>query len=158
MHLGLHAGLDAVAGLLGLEGIFTGWDLAWLRHGEGATPPCQGFRAFDLAFLGVIALAIVMALRMRHANARRRIDLARRMVEKGMEPPEHLLGRDHAGDLRRGFILISTGIGIVLASWFGRGEPSAAGLVPGFIGIGYLVSHRFARREGPPDPKGGGFT
>ena len=112
---------------------------------EARAPSCSGFRAFDLAFLAVVALIVISAIRFRHATTRRRLDLARRMVEKGIEPPHELVGANNGSDLRRGLVLVCTGVGLLLASMLGNNESlSPAGLIPGFIGIGYLVSHRFA--------------
>ncbi|NVB42228.1 hypothetical protein G6O69_30675 [Pseudenhygromyxa sp. WMMC2535] len=109
-------------------------------------PSCAGFRAFDLAFLAVVSLVVISAIRFRHATAQRRLDLARRMVEKGLEPPAELLGGG-ASDLRRGLVLVCTGVGLLVASQLGGGHGlSPAGLIPGFIGLGYLISHRFAVR------------
>ncbi|GEM_PF-2118259 len=115
-----------------------------------AQSPCEGFQAFDLAFLAIVALIVISTIRFRHATARRRLELARRMVEKGLEPPPELLGARRANDLRRGLVLVCTGVGLVLASMFGNGDLSTAGLIPGFIGVGYLISHRFAVRDGGP--------
>lgn len=109
--------------------------------------PAGSFRAFDLAFLAVVALIVISAIRFRHATTRRRLELARRMVEKGLEPPPELVGAHNGSDLRRGLVLVFTGVGLLLASLLGGGRDlSPAGLIPGFIGIGYLVSHRFAVR------------
>jgi hypothetical protein len=110
-----------------------------------AQPPRCGFQVFDLAFLAVVALIVISAIRFRHATTRKRLDLARRMVEKGIEPPPELLGSNTGSDLRRGVVLVFTGVGLLVASLLGGSEGlSPAGLIPGFIGIGYLVSHRFA--------------
>jgi hypothetical protein len=118
---------------------------------ETSAPSCSGFRAFDLAFLAVVALIVISAIRFRHATTRRRLDLASRMVEKGLEPPPELTGANNGSDLRRGLVLVCTGIGLLLASSLGASESlSPAGLIPGFIGVGYLVSHRFA--IGTPKP------
>ena len=109
------------------------------------SPNDGGFRAFDLAFLAVVALIVITAIRFRHATTHRRLELARRMVEKGIEPPPELVGAHNGSDLRRGLVLVFTGVGLLLASWLGgSGELSPAGLIPGFIGLGYLISHRFA--------------
>lgn len=120
---------------------------------EARTPDCSGFRAFDLAFLAVVALIVISAIRFRHATTRRKLELARRMVEKGLEPPPELVGANNGSDLRRGLVLVSTGLGLLVASMFGSGNGiSPAGLIPGFIGVGYLISHRFAVSR----PSGGG--
>ena len=125
---------------------------------EAQAPPCGGFRAFDLAFLAVVALIVISAIRFRHATTRRRLDLARRMVEKGLEPPPELVGVQVGNDLRRGLVLVSTGVGLLLASMLGGDRSlSPAGLIPGFIGLGYLVSHRFAvSKPKPIDDRAGG--
>ena len=58
-----------------------------------------------------------------------------------------MVGAAGTNDLRRGLVLVSTGIGLSLASLMGSGGMSPAGLIPGFIGLGYLVSHRFAVKK-----------
>jgi hypothetical protein len=116
-------------------------------------PHCAGFRACDLVFLGIVGAVIVAVLRLRHATQRRRLDLARRMVERGLEPPAELLGMPVRNDLRRGLVLLATGAGLLAASLMGGEQGvSPAGLIPGFIGLGYLASHRFAgnRTRGGP--------
>lgn len=130
----------------GLSASLGGFDSMLFQTSSG---PCSSFQTFDVAFLAVVALIVISAIRFRHATAQRRLDLARRMVEKGIEPPADLLGNRGGSDLRRGLVLVSTGVGLVLASWFGGGgELSPAGLIPGFIGLGYLISHRFAGPQG----------
>jgi hypothetical protein len=126
--------------------------LEWDSMLFAPSSPCGGgFRAFDLAFLAVVALIVISAIRFRHATTGRRLELARRMVEKGLEPPPELVGAHNGSDLRRGLVLVFTGVGLLLASSLGGGgELSPAGLIPGFIGIGYLVSHRFAVHQGAP--------
>jgi hypothetical protein len=151
---------DLDAPLLGTAGSDAGAGWADLMNFMGSmlfdaqTPACTGFRAFDLAFLAVVALVVISAIRFRHATAGRRLELARRMVEKGIEPPAELIGANHGSDLRRGLVLVFTGVGLLLASLVasrtgsGASETlSPAGLIPGFIGLGYLVSHRFAVRS-----------
>ena len=64
-----------------------------------------------------------------------------------MEPPAELLARP-GNDLQRGIVLVFAGVGLLLASYVSRGaELSPAGLVPCFVGIGYLLSHRFATKS-----------
>lgn len=122
---------------------------------EAESRPCHGFQAVDLALVAVVALVVIAVIRFRHATSRKRLELARRMVEQGMEPPAELLGSKTGNDLRRGIVLVCAGLGLLLASHLGGDEKlSPAGLIPGFIGIGYLLSHRFAairqrRRESP---------
>ncbi len=116
----------------------------------GAGAGASSVQALDIALLAVIGLVVIAAVRVRHATARHRLELARRMVERGMEPPDELLGATPENDLRRGLVLVFGGGGLRAASFVGgRGEMCPAGLIPGFIGLGYLISHRLgvARRE-----------
>ena len=67
-----------------------------------------------------------------------------------MEPHDELVGATPEQDLRRGLVLVFAGGGLLAASFMGgRGEMSPAGLIPGFIGFGYLVSYWLgvARRD-----------
>ncbi len=121
----------------------------WTDPG-GAGAEVGSVQALDIALLAVIGLVVIVAVRVRHATARHRLDLARRMVERGMEPPEELVGATPEQDLRRGLVLVFAGGGLLAASFMGgRGEMSPAGLIPGFIGFGYLASYWLgvARRE-----------
>jgi hypothetical protein len=96
--------------------------------------------------LGVVALVLVAALRFRYAASAQRIDLARRMVERGMMPPEDIFSSSSRNDLRRGLVLLGAGAGLLAYGFASNPDtPSVAGLIPSFIGIGYLLSHRFAR-------------
>jgi hypothetical protein len=148
----VHAAADVLAG----EGGFFSTLLAHVLGFDGAGakgPRCAGFRSCDLAFLGILGVVVVAALRLRHSTIRRRLDLARRMVEQGMEPPPELVGKGIGNDLRRGLVLVCTGLGLLAASLLGGSEHlSPAGLIPGFIGLGYLASHRFAGRKRGPRP------
>ena len=140
-----HGGLmmHVMAGLHGLTGVHAGH--ASFFADAGPSSPCASSMG-HLAGMAVIALIIIAVLRFRHAAARGRIDLARRMVEKGMEPPAELVGGGGFADLRRGLVLSSAGLGFLLYGTINSpSHPSGAGLIPLFVGIGYLLSHRFAR-------------
>lgn len=143
----------AAAAALGGEGGFLSTLLSHLLGfdvGGSQGPRCAGFRACDLTFLAIVAVVVVAIVRLRHQTQRRRLDLARRMVEQGMEPPTDLVGASTGNDLRRGLVLVFTGLGLLGASFLGgKGDLSPAGLIPGFIGLGYLASHRFAGRRRP---------
>lgn len=108
---------------------------------------CQGLALHDVAVLAVLALVVIASIRFRHVTQQRKLELARTMIEQGLEPPNELLGNLAGNDLRRGVVLMFASLGIIVAALFSHNSGmGAAGLVPGFIGVGYLVSHRFARR------------
>lgn len=106
----------------------------------------------DLAVLAVIATTFIIGLRMWHQTHRRRLELAREMIAHGVEPHQGLLGLSAGNDLRRGVVSSAAGIGLLVASyWATPHNVSPAGLLPLFIGIGYLVSAKLTeRRETAP--------
>ena len=82
---------------------------------------------------------------MRLSAEHKRLDLARRLIEQGLEPPQELLAAPARNDLRRGLVLGFAGLGLVVAGMLlGDRGLAAGGLVPAFIGGGYLVSFRLA--------------
>jgi len=107
--------------------------------------PCGGSLAFDFGALALIFATVVVVVRMRLRAEEQRLDLARRYLEQGREPPLSLFPSAARSDLRRGVILIAAGLGFLVAGGV-SGEFAAAGLIPGFVGIGYLVSFGLARR------------
>ena len=122
----------------------------WEAHvGSTGRGRC-GIGLEDIAIFAVLGTVLITMIRARRATIRQRLDLARAMVERGQEPPTDLLSPP-GNDLHRGFVLIFAGLGLLAASYVSRGtELSPGGLIPLFIGLGYLLSHRFARSlQGP---------
>ncbi|HET6582258.1 MAG TPA: DUF6249 domain-containing protein [Nannocystaceae bacterium] len=126
---------------------FAGWiDLQ--TGGDPAT--CSTTRGFGFAFLALSALVVIALGRMRLMTEQKRLDLARRLVEQGLEPPTGLLTAPAKNDMRRGIVLVAAGLGLLVAGLvLGDRGLAAGGLVPAFIGAGYLVSFRLAMRGGP---------
>lgn len=123
---------------------FAGWiDLQ--TGGDPAT--CTTTRGFGFAFLALSALVVIALGRMRLMTEQKRLDLARRLVEQGIEPPNGLLTAPAKNDMRRGIVLVAAGLGLLFAGLvLGDRGLAAGGLVPAFIGAGYLVSFRLAMR------------
>ncbi len=114
--------------------------------GDGATS--SSMRGFGIAFLALAAVVVIALGRMRLSAEHKRLDLARRLIEQGLEPPVGLLSAPARADLRRGLVLGFAGLGLVVAGWLlGDRGLAAGGLVPAFIGAGYLASFRLARRS-----------
>ena len=137
----IQAGLHAHV----ISGLSTGlWELtAWIE--PHSARPC-GSGLGHVAVFGVIAMVFIAVLRFRYAASAARIDLARRMVERGMTPPVEIFSANPRNDLRRGLVLLGAGAGLLVYGYAANpGSPSVAGLIPTFIGFGYLLSHRFAR-------------
>ena len=122
-----------------------------VEHSGGGA--CPGVQSIGFAVLGVLALLIIAIGRMRMVSEHRRLDLARRLIEQGLAPPDGLVVVPARRDLRRGVVLLCAGIGMTIAGLLlGDRGLGAGGLIPAFIGVGYLVSYRLAVGEGMAGP------
>jgi hypothetical protein len=119
---------------------------AWVELQVGAEPPAHGSsRGMGIVVLALAAIVVIALGRMRLTAEHKRLDLARRLIEQGLEPPQDLLAAPARNDLRRGLVLGFAGLGLVVAGMvLGDRGLAAGGLVPAFIGGGYLVSFRIA--------------
>jgi hypothetical protein len=148
----LHAAGDAIGGALCSEELGLGGALDLGPHVDGATR-CDGMRGLGIAILALAALVVITLGRMRLHTEQKRLEVARQLVEQGMEPPPGLLMGPARADLRKGIVLLFAGAGILAAGLLLGDRGLAAGaLVPEFIGVGYLVSFWLAART----PGGGG--
>ncbi|MBK8236510.1 MAG: hypothetical protein IPK74_13220 [Deltaproteobacteria bacterium] len=122
---------------------------AWLELQVGVDgPSASPLRGFGVVFLALAALVVIALGRMRLSAEHKRLELARRLVEQGHEPPPGLLSAPARNDLRRGIVLGFAGLGLVVAGLLtGDRGLCAGGLVPAFIGAGYLLSFRLAMRN-----------
>jgi hypothetical protein len=106
-----------------------------------------------LAFFLTILLVVISTLVLRYRRHAQIQETLRLMIEKGAEIPPELLTPpvSQYGDLRRGLILMGAGLSlsilIGLVEGFGDGS-WAVGLVPAFIGAGYLIVWRYSQRAG----------
>lgn len=128
---------------------------------HGSAVECHDLRGVGFAFLGLAAVVVIALGRMRLATEQRRLELARKLIEKGFEPPDGLFSAPVRRDLRKGVVLVFAGLGLVVAGMMlGDRGMAAGGLIPAFIGIGYLVSYRLATAEANAEarrePGGGG--
>jgi hypothetical protein len=155
---GLHIG-DLLAGVAGsVRGCLT--EVGLLGSFWGAVDPTLapgacgdgGSLLLDIAFLSLLVIAVIAVVRIRQRTEQNRLELARQYIEKGMEPPQSLFPSAAGNDLRRGIVLVFTGLGLLCASLVASGWSHGvqglgpAGLIPGFIGLGYLVSYACAMR------------
>jgi hypothetical protein len=141
-------GLHSVGSMLGLD-----------PHRSADARECQDLRGVGFAFLGLAAVVVIAVGRMRLATEQRRLEVARRLIEQGFEPPDGLFTAPARRDLRKGVVLVFAGLGLVISGMMlGDRGMAAGGLIPAFIGIGYLVSHRLATAEASAEARrdGGG--
>jgi hypothetical protein len=116
--------------------------------------------AVPLAFFAAVFFVVWIVLQHRARQEAKRHETMRAMIDKGMEIPRELIapvrknGTESPAmrDLRRGLLLISGGIGVsALFAVIGIWEEEALrgtgiGLVPLFLGIGYLIVGRLGRK------------
>src|SRR5947199_9940465 len=111
-----------------------------------------------LAVFGFPVAIVAVIMFSSWAKARSLHRTVRMMVEKGQPVPPELLSSPAAApvtvrpwyDLRRGIVLVSVGVGVVMFFGISAGWDNgvwALGLIPGLIGLGYLLAWRLAYRD-----------
>jgi len=106
---------------------------------------------FPVAIVAVIMFSSWARTRSLHRTVRM-------MVEKGQPVPPELLSSPAAApvtvrpwyDLRRGIVLVSVGVGVIMFFGISAGWDNgvwALGLIPSLIGLGYLLAWRLAYRD-----------
>ena len=103
-----------------------------------------------MSFFGSVVFIVAFALFYRYRKDAGRLDVARSLAEGGKQIPEGLLEAAPKGppisDLKKGFVLVVTGLGISAAAHFGGArEAIGIGFIPGFIGLAYLAVWRIQR-------------
>jgi hypothetical protein len=121
-------------------------------HGD---PPAVAIVAV-IGFFGTSALMIIAVAWAVYRIYRQRSETLRLMVEKGVPiPPELIAPKPKpGGDLRRGLILstFGVGLGIFLASAASERGLWTLGFVPLLVGLGYLAAHRAIKPDAPSKP------
>src|SRR5438477_8496330 len=132
------------------------------HHGDDDIPG----KVLPIAIISVLAVfgfpVAIVAVIMFSSWARTRSlhRTVRMMVEKGQPIPPGLLSSSAAVsaatglrpwyDLRRGIVLMAVGVGIIMFFGISAGWNEgvwALGLIPGLIGVGYILAWRLAYRE-----------
>jgi hypothetical protein len=119
-------------------------------EGEGPGVPAVAI-VIPLAFFLTILLVVISPLILRYRRHAQVHETLRLMIEKGAKIPPELLAPPVAeyGDLRRGLILIGAGSSLSIAIGLINGFESgswAVGIIPAFIGAGYLIVWRYSQR------------
>jgi Domain of unknown function (DUF6249) len=128
-------------------------------HGSGDIP--EGvFPVVAISVLAVFGFPVaIVALIMFSSWAKSRSlhRTVRMMVEKGQPVPPELFAAPAGAplrpwyDLRRGIVLLGVGVGVLMFFGVAAGWDEgvwALGLIPGLIGLGYILAWRLANRHG----------
>ena len=104
-----------------------------------------------LGLLLTILLGLTATLVLRYRKHAQLQETLRLMIEKGADIPPELIAPPVPpyGDLRRGVILVGAGLSLAILVGLVWGFASGAwavGLIPAFIGAGYLFVWRLSRR------------
>lgn len=129
-----------------------------LRHQKPGNEADIAVVAVIGSYLAAVLIVIAVVAGILRA-AQQRGQTLRLMVEKGVQIPPELIAPPPRpqSDLRRGVILASFGIGlgVFLMTVPGLRPMWTLGLVPLFVGIGYLISSRLAKSEASAVPTAG---
>jgi Domain of unknown function (DUF6249) len=103
-----------------------------------------------LVSFGLPVLIVALALNYKSKRDRMIHETIAKLAEKGLPVPPALLSREEQSsgyrDLRAGMVLVAVGVALMI--FFGQVSKSswAIGLIPGLIGVAYLVSWYVDRR------------
>ncbi|MEY2493494.1 MAG: hypothetical protein QOH24_2445 [Verrucomicrobiota bacterium] len=129
------------------------------NHGSNNDFPLAAIPVAIIAMLSVfgapVAIVAVIML-ISWAKTRSLHRTVRMMVEKGQPVPPELLASPAGAplrpwyDLRRGIMLLASGFGLVMFFGISAGWDNgvwALGLIPGLIGLGYILAWRLANKH-----------
>jgi len=115
---------------------------------NGNRLPMGPFAIFMICMLPFLfaAVIIISNVRSKNAESKRRYDLYAKSLEMGQIVPEHFFDEpkksNPASNLKRGILWFVVGIALVISfSVMHENDGLIVGIVPTFVGIGYLLVH-----------------
>ena len=109
--------------------------------------PMGPFAIFMICLLPFLFAAVIIIINVRSKNAesKRRYDLYSKSLEMGQTVPEHFFDepkKSASSNLRKGILWFVVGLGLLI-SFLAMGQKDAliVGIVPAFVGVGYLLVH-----------------
>jgi len=110
--------------------------------------PFNGFQLFMICMLPFlfVAVIIIVNVRAKNAESKRRYDLYTKSIENGQAVPEHFFDEpkkaNSSSNLKRGILWFVIGLGILIFFLIDKQRDGLfLGIVPTFVGIGYLLVH-----------------
>ena len=121
--------------------------------------PFNGFELFLIVLLPFLFVAtiIYMNVKARKEESKRKYDLYSKSLEMGQTVPEHFFDEpkkaNPASNLKKGILWFVIGIALLISFLFiGQKNALIVGIVPTFVGIGYLLVHFLEKPK--PDTTG----
>lgn len=110
--------------------------------------PLNGFGIFMIVLLPFLFVGIVMInlSRIRNRESQRKYDLYTKSLEMGQNIPDHFFEEPKKtniiSNMKKGILWLSVGLAILIYVVFiHENEALILGIVPTFVGIGYLLVH-----------------
>ena len=114
---------------------------------SGNKLPMSPFAIFMICLLPFLfaAVNIIGSIRSKSAESKRRYDLYSKSLEMGQTVPEHFFDdqkKDPTTNLKRGILWFVIGLALLISFIvMSQKEALIVGIVPTFVGIGYLLVH-----------------
>ena len=111
--------------------------------------PFSGFQLFLLCVLPFMfaGTIIIMNVRAKNTESKRKYDLYTKSIEMGQTVPEHFFDEPKktisaTSNLKRGILWLAVGLGVVVSFIvLHKNDALILGIIPAFIGAGYMLVH-----------------
>jgi hypothetical protein len=111
--------------------------------------PLNGFGIFMITLVPFLFIVMVLVIQSRSRNkeSQRRYDIYMKSLEMGQTIPEHFFDEPKkatqpSSNLKKGILWLVVGLGIVISFLImHQNQGLIVGIIPGFVGIGYLLVH-----------------
>ena len=116
------------------------------RHAEMPLPSFIIFLICALPFL-FAGTIIVVNVRQKNMESKRKYDLYTKSIEMGQTVPEHFFDEPKksisaTSNLKRGILWLAVGLGVVVSFIvLHKNDALILGIIPAFIGAGYMLVH-----------------
>ena len=114
---------------------------------NGNQLPMGPFAIFMICLLPFLFVAVIIIINVRSKNAesKRRYDLYSKSLEMGQTVPEHFFDepkKDPSTNLKKGILWFVVGIALLISfTVMHQNDGMIVGIVPTFVGVGYLLVH-----------------
>lgn len=123
--------------------------------------PLNGFGIFMIVLLPFLFITTVLIItsRIRNRESQRKHDLYMKSLEMGQSIPEHFFDEPKKvnviSNLKKGILWLSGGLGaLIYFTVINEEEALILGIVPTFVGIGYLLVHFLEKPKNADEQNG----